>query len=80
MPHPWIEQSIDFEGQKAVDSLVHNYLYFAGFLSLVFGYYTGSVVYILYPAAILVVFLLIFVLPAWPIYKKNPVTWAKIEF
>lgn len=80
MPHPWIEQSIDFEGQKAVDSLINNYLYFAGFLSLIVGIYTNSVVYILYPAAILLTLLLIFVLPAWPIYNKDPVKWSRIEF
>ena len=75
-----IEFPIDFEGQKKVDQLIQLCLAASIPASVLAGALTKSIVNLLIAFAICIILTLVVVLPPWPQYKKNPVSWLEVKY
>ncbi|CAO3676330.1 unnamed protein product [Rhizopus microsporus] len=66
------ECTIDFDGQRLVDKLMHILLIVTGIISFVSGYSTQSLQVLLIAFAFGLGVTALAVIPPWPIYNKHP--------
>lgn len=75
-----LEFSIDFEGQKLVDSIISILSYISIPISFLIGFSTGSVVNLVISFASFIILSWLIVLPAWPTYNQNPSNWQQVKY
>lgn len=75
-----VEFPIDFEGQKHVDRIVTYSVAAASILSVALGFLFSSVLVLAATFAAVLLSALVAVAPAWPHYKKNPVSWLDVKY
>lgn len=75
-----IEFPIDFQGQQKADNLIKVLLISAIIFSVLAGFVTDNInsVVVTFGVCLAATFLL--VLPPWPTYRKNPVTWLLVKY
>jgi len=70
-----VEAPIDFEGQRLATLVNYAFLSTFGVISFLVGYTTGNVYNALWAGLGGAIITLLAVVPPWPIYNRNPVTW-----
>lgn len=76
----FLEFPVDFEGQARVEEVINKYNYLIIVTSVITGLVTQNLFSIVIVFGIEVIVLLAIVLPNWPIYRKKPVEWLKIQY
>ncbi|KAG8901018.1 hypothetical protein FRB99_005597 [Tulasnella sp. 403] len=73
------EGTIDFEGQKLAETLMHAWLVIAAIISFISGFVLESVfvTFATFGGASLVLALIM--LPPWPFFNRTPVKWLKAK-
>jgi signal peptidase complex subunit 1 len=66
---------MDFEGQKMAELLMTQVLTAFGVLAFVAGYVTSDFMLMVKIMGVALVVNAVAVLPAWPMYRKNPLKW-----
>ncbi|KAI3399885.1 hypothetical protein diail_5396 [Diaporthe ilicicola] len=72
------EGQIDFEGQKLVETLSTVLLSIVGVISFLVGYILQDIKLAVYVALGGTALTFLAIIPPWPFYNKNPVTWLPI--
>ncbi|CEH13860.1 Signal peptidase subunit [Ceraceosorus bombacis] len=69
------EGKIPFQGQRLADRIMQELLVLAAVISFAAGYLLESLSVLMYIYGISTLLAITLVVPAWPMYKKNPVRW-----
>lgn len=75
-----LEFPIDFKGQEKAESIVKIGNYLAIVTSFFLGLIAQDITVLVYSFLAISLIILLLVLPSWPIYKKNPVKWLKVQY
>ncbi|TGZ85069.1 microsomal signal peptidase 12 kDa subunit [Ascodesmis nigricans] len=70
-----IDGFIDFEGQKRAEQLCNVLLVLTGVIAYVVGFVLQDLTYTVYIGLGGTALTMLAVVPPWPAFKKNPVTW-----
>ncbi|KAL7268670.1 hypothetical protein RUND412_008700 [Rhizina undulata] len=66
---------IDFEGQRLAELLTTTIIVFAAVVAFLAGYVLQDLTYTLYIGLSGAALTFVAVVPPWPIYNKDPLTW-----
>ncbi|KAF2087550.1 SPC12-domain-containing protein [Saccharata proteae CBS 121410] len=69
------EGQIDFDGQRLAELLTTALLTTAGIVAFLTGYFTQDIALTLWIGLAGAVLTFVVVVPPWPFFNKNPVTW-----
>ncbi|KAF2205592.1 microsomal signal peptidase 12 kDa subunit [Delitschia confertaspora ATCC 74209] len=70
-----LEGQIDFDGQRLAELITTVLLGAAGFLAFFLGFMAQDIRLTLWIGLVGTVFTFVVVVPPWPFFNKNPITW-----
>mmetsp|Transcript_7475 Transcript_7475/g.9272 ORF Transcript_7475/g.9272 Transcript_7475/m.9272 type:complete len:85 (-) Transcript_7475:3632-3886(-) len=76
----YLEFPIDFKGQEKTEDIVHKSNYLIIPISLIVGWFTQDLFLTVVTFLVQFVIVLLIVLPNWPLYNRNPVSWIQIKY
>lgn len=76
----YLEFLIDFKGQEKAEDIVHKSNYLIIPISLIIGWLTQDLFSTVISFLVQFAIVSLIVLPNWPLYNKNPVSWIQIKY